>query len=208
MTHAPPLQAALPLANEQRVPHAPQLFTSAERGVSHPLLAVPSQLPKPALQLAIEHAPLHCGVAFAKAQRVPHAPQLFTSLSATSQPFAGERSQSANPARHAAMEQTPLEQAGVELALLHARPHAPQWAGFALRFVSHPLAALPSQSPYPDAQVNPHEPLQVRVAFAAIGQAVVQLPQWLTSLARLKHAETQRVCPLGHCSMHDVPPQT
>jgi hypothetical protein len=35
---------------------------------------------------------------------------------------------------------------------LHDVPHAPQWAALVARFVSHPSAALPLQSPQPEAQ--------------------------------------------------------
>ena len=59
---APVVHVDAALAKEQRTPQPPQLFTSVERTlVSQPLLAVPSQSPKPVVheptrQLEPEHA--------------------------------------------------------------------------------------------------------------------------------------------------------
>ena len=56
----------------------PQLFTSVLRFASHPLLAMPSQSPKPVLQVKPPHVPARqAGVALAKVppQAIPQAPQ-------------------------------------------------------------------------------------------------------------------------------------
>ncbi len=53
--------------------------------------------------------------------------------------------------------------------------------GFARVSTSQPLAATPSQSAKPVAQLKPQVPLaQVVVAFARVGQAFAQPPQWAT----------------------------
>jgi hypothetical protein len=55
-------------------PHAPQsMFVVV--GVSQPLASVPSQLPQPAMQPAMPHAPpTHEDTAFAALHTLPHAP--------------------------------------------------------------------------------------------------------------------------------------
>lgn len=80
----------------QAIPQAPQWVGLVSTLVSQPLLAIASQLPKPAEQVAIEHAPAeHRPVALSYTQRVPHAPQLLTSVcKLTSQPLVTARSQS------------------------------------------------------------------------------------------------------------------
>jgi hypothetical protein len=78
-SHAPAVQAATPFAPDgQRVPHAPQLFTSELTESSHPLARSPSQFAKPALHPS-PHTPLaHWAAPLAPAaQRVAHVPQLF-----------------------------------------------------------------------------------------------------------------------------------
>src|SRR5438093_413601 len=63
-------------------------------------------------------------------------------------------SQSAKPASHA-MLHTPALHDGVPFVLLHALPHLPQSASLRKTSVSHPFAALPSQSANPAAQPPP-----------------------------------------------------
>jgi hypothetical protein len=71
--HVPLLQLA-PAAHAR--PHIPQLVALVLRLVSQPLAALPSQSPKPALQLS-PHAPAaHVAVALAPAAHIlPHIPQ-------------------------------------------------------------------------------------------------------------------------------------
>jgi len=78
--------------------------------------------------------------------------------------------------------QTPLEQRAV--GDMHRLPQAPQFIGSVWWFASQPVAALPSQSPKFGKHAMPHDPLtHVDVALGGrIGQAVVQLPQRVTSL--------------------------
>jgi hypothetical protein len=53
------------------VPHAPQLFASERSGVSHPLVALPSQLPYPKPQVKPQVPAVHVGDAFARAGHAP-----------------------------------------------------------------------------------------------------------------------------------------
>jgi hypothetical protein len=65
----------------------------------------------------------------------------------TSQPLSASRSQSAKPVAQAAMAQALEAQVEVALGSEHARPQTPQLEALEERSVSHPLAAMPSQSP-------------------------------------------------------------
>jgi hypothetical protein len=95
--HFPPLQVAVPFVLEQRCPQAPQLFTSVWVLVSHPLLALPSQSPRPALQVETPHTPAtQFGVPPVVEHLLPHAEQLSESvLMFVSHPLSGLPSQSA-----------------------------------------------------------------------------------------------------------------
>ncbi len=86
--HAPPLHAAVALANAQRTRHPPQ-FIVVRRSVSQPFVAVPSQLPKPAVQPVSAHVPpTHEASAFAGAHALPQTPQCAALASrSVSQPF-------------------------------------------------------------------------------------------------------------------------
>jgi hypothetical protein len=76
------------------------------------------------------------------------------------------------------MEQVPDEQLAEPLSELHALPQLPQCEALLVRFVSQPLAALPSQSPVPGLQlVQPQVP------------------------------PTQLAVPLGHVQTFPQPPQ-
>lgn len=80
---------------------------------------------------------------------VPHPPQFEFVWRLVSQPVAYERSQSAKPGLHDEIAHMPLLHAAVPFAAKHTTPHAPQLFGSELSVASHPLAALPSQSPLP-----------------------------------------------------------
>src|SRR5438094_7416902 len=63
--HAPAEHAAVPLAAEHTVPHAPQLLTLLATLVSHPSAPLLLQSLNPALHAATTHAPLaQAGVPF------------------------------------------------------------------------------------------------------------------------------------------------
>jgi hypothetical protein len=81
MLHTPPVQNGVPLVLLQVVLQEPQLVTLVEIFVSQPLTLLPSQLPQPAVQDAMTQVLFwHAGVALAKEQTVPQAPQLATLL--------------------------------------------------------------------------------------------------------------------------------
>lgn len=69
---------------------------------SHPLLTMPSQFPKPALQVTPQTPLAQAAVPFVgEAQLLPHEPQCVASICrSVSQPFAATLSQSAHPESH------------------------------------------------------------------------------------------------------------
>lgn len=115
------------------LPQVPQLPTVVV-GVSHPLLARPSQFAKPPPQVT-PHAPAaHVAVPFAPlhtAHVAPHrAGSVFTSVA--SQPSAALPLQSAVPVGQPTMRtpHTPaVHDAVVPVGAGHTRPHDPQFAG-------------------------------------------------------------------------------
>jgi hypothetical protein len=57
-------------------PHAPQFSRSVRMSTSQPFVAIPSQLPKPALQVKPQAPAVQVAAAFARAgQTFPHLPQ-------------------------------------------------------------------------------------------------------------------------------------
>ncbi len=152
MVQRPLLQSAEPLALPQTTPQAPQLPT-LPRLASQPLAALPSQLPKPVLQLATVHAPpAHPAVALGSEHAAPQRPQLEgVVLVLVSHPLATLPSQLPYAALQV-MPHAPAEQLAAPLVALHAAPQRPQWPTLVPRAVSHPLAAMPSQSPKPARQ--------------------------------------------------------
>ena len=94
--HVPAGQPAVPLTMLHMFPQPPQ-FCVVFVLVSQPLRTLPSQLAKPALQLAIPQTPpVQLAVSFTAAQMTPQAPHEAGLLSvSTSQPFEAFPSQSA-----------------------------------------------------------------------------------------------------------------
>lgn len=82
MLHAPSVQLpvvhdAAALGREHTIPHAPQWLVLLLVLVSQPLLSVPSQSPKPALHVPIEHTlAAHAGAALLRVHATPQPPQL------------------------------------------------------------------------------------------------------------------------------------
>jgi hypothetical protein len=75
IAHEPVEHVAVACAREHAVPHEPQ-WVSVFKFCSQPLLALPSQFPKPELQLEIAQLPVeHVAVAFAREQPTPQPPQ-------------------------------------------------------------------------------------------------------------------------------------
>jgi len=146
--HAPPLQAPEALGGRQAIPQPPQWASEPLVSVSHPVTALPSQSPQPALQSS-EHAPLvQRGEPFCDGHTLLHAPQLLTSPAMlVSQPLEVTRSQSWYPALQAAMTQLPALHAGIALGSEHALPQPPQLAVLESSATSQPSEGLRLQSP-------------------------------------------------------------
>jgi hypothetical protein len=210
-THTPATQEVVPLALRHLAPHAPQWFTSVCVLVSHPLLALLSQLANPALHCGLHAPDTQAVVPFGFEQAAPQLPQLLVVASEASHPLVTLLSQLPNPALHT-IAQLPRVHDGVPLALLHAAPQAPQWLVLVLVLVSQPLAALLSQLPNPALQdtsaqvpvphvavafdrlqVAPHEPQSDRVV-TTVSQPLLVLP-------------SQFPQPLVHSPMLQTPPK-
>jgi hypothetical protein len=150
LTQRPVIALQTGEAPEQEAPHEPQ-FEAVPSGVSQPLAALPSQLAKPGLHEPIAHPPaVHTAVALASKHVRPHAPQLASSVSVSTQDIAQRVRPAPQPEPH-----VPPEQIGV--APEQARPHTPQLL-LLLSGVSQPFAPIPSHSPKPAAQVYWHCP--------------------------------------------------
>ncbi|MBI5518035.1 MAG: hypothetical protein HY909_29965 [Deltaproteobacteria bacterium] len=124
-----------------------------------------------------EHPPREhtCPTGHATAQ----PPQLPLSVRrSASQPSPAAPSQSAKPAAQVATAQEPAAQVATALARVHARPQLPQCAAVVVRSVSQPLAAVPSQSPYPEAQdCTTHSPAAQPLVARSSAQAIPHIPQ-------------------------------
>jgi hypothetical protein len=143
----PPEQLGAPFDELHTRPQDPQLFGSVDVFTSQPVPYERSQFACVASQLCIPHVvPRHVGVPFCTAHIVPQPPQfcgLF--VVAVSQPFVTFASQLPNPAAQV-IPHTPDAQNARPFVVLHASPHPPQFFALVSVFVSHPFAALPSQS--------------------------------------------------------------
>lgn len=193
MRQVPLPHVVLEFARLQAEPQAPQLVL-VFNGASQPLLWLPSQLPKPLLQVVRLQVPvLQVADPLLRLQVAPQAPQLARVVNGASQPLPASPSQSPKPLLQEATPQTPLLQDGVPLAAEQTVPQAPQLLT-ELRFVSQPLKLSPSQfaqpglhettSHEPDAQeevafgrvhVMPHAP-QLLVVFSGVSQPLASMP--------------------------------
>lgn len=85
----PPTQIAQPPPEPHACPQPPQLFTSAARFVSQPLVGFPSQSPQPGSHLGWQAPAMHWARACWVPHTMPQPPQLFTSFETlVSQPSA------------------------------------------------------------------------------------------------------------------------
>ena len=167
-------------------PQAPQLALSEARPVSQPLVALPSQLPKPDEQLpSVQALDTQEAEALGKTQRLPHIPQCATAVRwSTSQPLPTLPSQLPKLALHVMAAHTPPEHVGMPLVALHARPQAPQLASSVRVSTSHPSVACALQSASGAGQIPPavHE-LDTQMAVRPTGavQRFMQAPQLFAS---------------------------
>jgi hypothetical protein len=178
------------------VPQLPQ-FTFVVSGASHPLATTPSQLPKPALQLAMAHVPdPHVAVAFVSGPHpTPHEPQLVAVFSGVSQSCPVPE-QWPKPGLQLATAQVPLPHVAVPFMVVHALPHAPQLT-FVFSGDSQPLLGLPSQSPKPALQLTiAHVPVEHVEAALARLHAVPHPPQLASVLSGVSQScPTALQCP-------------
>lgn len=128
-------------------PHMPQLGLR-RRFVSHPSLDSPLQFPVPLTHVKPHRPAVHVADELGGGtQRLPHAAQWVVDVCRlASHPLVGSMSQSANPALHMNVHM-PFVHVPAAFGA-HVRPHMPQCARLERTSVSHPVAALPSQSPY------------------------------------------------------------
>jgi hypothetical protein len=165
------------------VEHAPQLALSLLRLTSQPLAGLPSQLAKPALQLAMVHAPAaQPAVALASEQTVLQVPQLVALVWVlVSQPSLRLPLQLPRPGEQM-MPQSPPVQLAVPPVDTQARPQAPQLV-VVVMFTSHMSLGRPLQSAVPGAQLTLDVP-QAELAHTAmlptggVWQAVPHAPQF------------------------------
>jgi hypothetical protein len=125
--------------------HDPQLVVVLS-GASQPLLKLPSQLPKPGLQVMPQAPPEQLAVPLLELQALEQDPQLAVVSSGVSQPLPALPSQLPKPALqivvHALAEQT-----AVPLVDLQILPQTPQLLGLLVMSASQPLVTSPSQLP-------------------------------------------------------------
>lgn len=143
------LHEVVPWEFEHTSPQAEQ-FVGVPSGVSQPFAVLPSQLAKPALQLANVHVPvLHDAVAFGSEQGVLQSPQSVSVRMLRSQPLSAFESQLLKPALHDGehvYEPADPVHALVPFCATHASPHEPQLL-LVPSCVSQPALALQSAKP-------------------------------------------------------------
>lgn len=178
--HEPAAQAVDPFGFVQVVPQAPQFPRLVCVFVSQPLERLLSQLPKPGSQ-AIEQAPSEqLAVPLALLQAVPQLPQFATlEFVFTSQPLVETPSQFANPALQVPSVHVPDGHDSLAFGRLQIEPQEPQSVSV-FSEVSHPFAALPSQSPRPGLHVEtPQTPETQFGVPPADGHTLLHTPQLL-----------------------------
>lgn len=179
---APVAQVSVVFGRSQAAPHAPQ-FASVVSDVSHPLLGLPSQSPKPAAQTGAQAPPTQDVEPFAFVQIVPQAPQLLLVVVEVSQPFAAAPSQLPNPAVQPVITQPPVAHDSLAFASAHTEPHEPQLTSV-LSAASQPSSGSPSQLPNPAAQVGLQAPPTHEVVPLRFVHAPPQAPQFATLVER------------------------
>ena len=174
--HAPAAHDAVPLANEQGTPHAPQ-FVSVRVEVVQPVS--PGHIARPALHVVTRQVPvLQSPVPPAGAQMLLHVPQLMFVVSGDSQPLLMRPSQSPQCGSHVVIAQVPVLHDVDAFGALQRTPQAPQLVA-EVSGVSQPFIAFMSQLPKPGSQ-SPmaHEPMtHVGAVECASEHAAPHAPQ-------------------------------
>jgi hypothetical protein len=183
IAHVPPAQVELAFGRSHTAPQTPQLDDEF-KFVSHPFAGLPSQSPKPALQVPTWHAPLmHAALPFWMTQSVEQEPQLVSEVFVfTSQPSAEMPLQLAKPELHDDTAHVPPTHAAVAFKVEQTLPQLPQLDGEIVRLVSQPSEARPLQSPQPALhEAIPQPPfVHIGVPFATV-QTLPHAPQFWTS---------------------------
>ena len=93
--------------------------------------------------------------------------------------------------------------------MAQAFPQRPQWRTSLEVATSHPLAALPSQSPKSASHAIPHAPIEhTGRAFARRAQTFPHAPHWSGADDVSTHDEPQRVWPAAHPLEHAKAPRS
>ena len=154
---------------------------------SQPLAALPSQLPKPALQaMVVQLPPAQVGAPLVLLHATPQRPQLRASVASVVSQLPLP-SQSAVPPPQMLRPHTPATQVGVRPVMVGQMvPQARQLVVSVLRLVSQPLLGSRSQSPKPAAQ-GPivHAPATQLAVALAKRQRLLHAPQLFGSVLML-----------------------
>jgi hypothetical protein len=219
-TQVPPVQVVVPCAFVHAIPQPPQLVMLVLKFASQPLLALPSQLPKPALHVGTQTPVVQVVDPLAFVQALPHAPQFDTEVFVlASQPVDASPSQLPKPVLQAIVH-APREQPADPFVPLQTVPHAPQFDTFVSVLVSQPLFGLLSQLPKPELhvpsvqvpltqvslafarlQTAPHAPQFARLVFVLVSQPLPELPS--QSPRPGLHVDTPQTAP----TQFGVPPE-
>jgi hypothetical protein len=152
--HVPAEQVARALGKLHTMPQPPQWEALLWMSTSQPLLMSPSQSAVPATQRVLHTPAEHSGVVpMGPVQVLPQVPQARSEERRfSSQPSAGLLLQSAKPGLQVKVQRPALHDADALRGAGQRMLQAPQCIGSLERFVSQPLAALPSQLPKPMSQ--------------------------------------------------------
>lgn len=179
--HPPDTQTAFA---PQLFPHVPQCATVTPRSVSHPFVALPSQLPQPGSHAPSVQTPVvHDSAAWSRAHGTPQPPQLVRERTLVSQPSSARPLQSAQPVLHDSIWHVPVGQVATAFASVHTLPHEPQL--LAVRSdVSHPSPSIMLQFCHSPTQPPVLQTPPTHIAFAcARAQVRPQPPQCIRSIA-------------------------
>jgi hypothetical protein len=178
------LQDVVPCEFEHTSPHAEQ-FVDVPSGVSQPFAVLPSQLAKPALQLANVQVPLaHDAVAFGSEHGVLQSPQSVSVRMLRSQPLSGFESQLLKPALHEGehtYEPTDPVHVLLPFCATQASPQEAQLL-FVPSCVSQPALALQSAKPAPQPVSTQAPDVQEALPCGAL-HGTPQAPQSVSVLS-------------------------
>ena len=184
MAQTPLVQVEVALARLQTRPQLPQLLRFELNWTSHPLSALPSQLPKPGVHEIVQEPPEQFAWPLVDTQILPQPPQLAGSVVVvTSQPSLATPLQLPCTVSQS-MAHTLPRQAGVPPNALQEVAQLPQCATFDVVSVSQPSSGLLLQSAHPVSQRLTAQLPVVQVPVACGGaQVTPQPPQLFTEFS-------------------------